>query len=175
MIADEDRSERLFLALRPPAGTITRIAEECAALRVGTGIVPDDRLHVTLAMIGDFPSLPSMLVDRIRNVAATIARPAFHVLFDWLSFAEDRVMLTEIETSPGLEAFRLHLRGRLLGAAIPPWPGWRYRAHVTLAYGRRPGASTQIEAIRWPVDEFVLIHSSLGEGRHEVIGRWQLA
>ena len=46
---------------------------------------------------------------------------------------------------------------------------------MTLLYGERAGASEPIEPISWRADRLFLIHSRLGEARHEVAGEWPLA
>ena len=78
------------------------------------------------------------------------------------------------EPLPGLEAFRRQLRDALGLIGIKP-PHWcHYGAHMTLLYGKRPGGIVPIEPISWRVDEFMLIHSRIGAGRHYVLDRWPL-
>jgi 2'-5' RNA ligase len=43
-----------------------------------------------------------------------------------------------------------------------------------MLYDGRLVAGQPVEPIRWVVREFVLVHSLLGQTRHEVLGRWAL-
>jgi 2'-5' RNA ligase len=45
---------------------------------------------------------------------------------------------------------------------------------MTLLYGRGATVHQAIEPVAWTVRELVLVHSFLGETRHEVLGRWPL-
>lgn len=58
-------------------------------------------------------------------------------------------------------------------ARVDPPPS-SYRPHVTLGYDSREIAARPVEAVRWDVAEFVLIHSRQGASRYEVLGRWEL-
>jgi 2'-5' RNA ligase len=53
-----------------------------------------------------------------------------------------------------------------------PDPG--FTPHVSLIWSPDFLAERVVEPFSWMVDEFVLIHSIHGQGRHEVLGRWSL-
>jgi 2'-5' RNA ligase len=46
--------------------------------------------------------------------------------------------------------------------------------HLTLLYDERSIEEQQIERIGWTVTEFVLVHSLLGRGQYDILGRWPL-
>jgi 2'-5' RNA ligase len=49
-----------------------------------------------------------------------------------------------------------------------------YTPHLTLLYDDTHVARRAIEPITWTVNEFVLVRSLVGQGRHEVLARWPL-
>jgi 2'-5' RNA ligase len=50
----------------------------------------------------------------------------------------------------------------------------RITPHMTLSYRGKRIAETAIEAVRWRLQELVLIDSHVGAHRHDVIDRWPL-
>jgi 2'-5' RNA ligase len=49
-----------------------------------------------------------------------------------------------------------------------------FEPHLTLLRDRIAAPEEFIEPVRWRVQEFVLLDSVHGEGRHELLGRWAL-
>jgi 2'-5' RNA ligase len=51
----------------------------------------------------------------------------------------------------------------------------QFTPHVTVAYGRRelPHAAPVVP-VAWPVDSVALIHTVVGKGHYEQLGRWPL-
>jgi 2'-5' RNA ligase len=52
--------------------------------------------------------------------------------------------------------------------------GWTFNPHQTLAYRKGEPFQCDLESIHWEVDEFVLVHSHVGLGRHDTIAQWPL-
>jgi 2'-5' RNA ligase len=49
-----------------------------------------------------------------------------------------------------------------------------FEPHLTLLRDRIAAPEEFIEPVSWRVQEFVLLDSVHGEGRHELLGRWTL-
>lgn len=47
--------------------------------------------------------------------------------------------------------------------------------HLTLGYPAGQPFSRAIPPIEWTAADLVLIHSHLGQTRHDIVGRWPLA
>ena len=182
--------ERLFFALRPCHAAARRIAESASVLRSELGLrgklLPPERLHITLHLLGDFPYLPANVVACASRIADHVAERQPVAAFD---LSVDRAMSfrRNVGASPfaaqiGTGKAQLVELWLALGAALRqsgfPLPRTRpsqFTPHVTLMYGD-PVASVQpITPISWTANEFVLIHSLLGRGQHVQLGHWPLA
>lgn len=135
-----------------------------------------ESLHLTLAFIGGIA--PERLTT-LRDIAATIRLPAFHLLFDrlqclprkkiaWASAGKLPVVLAELaailETQLKAGGFRTEERP--------------FAAHVTLLRNANCPADAIDDSLRieWPVRDFVLVESERKpEGAsYRIIGRWPL-
>jgi 2'-5' RNA ligase len=136
-------------------------------------------LHVTLHGIGEYDGLPRDVVERAKRAGAAILAKPFDVVFDRaMSFNRKRngrplVLCTGNEVA--LLAFH-----QLLGEAMKN-VGFRritshFKPHMTLLYGDRMLTERSIEAVRWNVRDFVLVHSLRGRGQSKYIdlARWPL-
>ncbi|CAJ0812044.1 RNA 2',3'-cyclic phosphodiesterase [Ralstonia flaminis] len=182
-------AHRLFLAIKPDAGTAERIARVVEQLRPAVGFkgkaLRPERLHITLYHLGDFVQAPpDDLVARTRLAAEGLALPAFDVTFDQVvSFHGRRdhrpFVLLGGESESGangttaLMAFQLALGEALQHAGLPV-PLGHFKPHITLLYDRGGFAPKPVEPMTWTVREFVLIHSWLGKTRYDELGRWTL-
>ena len=133
---------------------------------------------MTLHHLGDFAGLPQPLLEGARTAAASVAvapvqarfdrvgsfrgRPGKHP-FVLLGEAGSAVMQLHAELGERLAMMGLIRRER---AFVP---------HVTLLYDARTVVPQMIEALSWPVHDFVLIHSLLGRTEYRELGRWSLA
>lgn len=171
-------ARRLFFALWPSPALRRKLADENAALLLGSGgkPIPDANLHVTVIFLGE---QPAQRLDDILEAAASASVPAFTLSFDRAeSWSRSRVLvLSATRTLSELAALvdRLHIS--LLGRQIQ-LKREEYRPHVTLARKLpRTWPPRPIEPLQWPVQEFVLAESVPGaEGpRYEVLARWPLA
>jgi 2'-5' RNA ligase len=166
---------RLFFAIWPDSTAVdalARLAVEVAG-RTGGRATPADKIHLTLAFLGE------VAAERSGDVAAAgeavRARP-FELEFDTLGWFRgarvawigcSRPAQELLEAHALLEA-RLRDRGFILeDRAFAP--------HVTLARKiRRSVPRAAVAPIRWPAREIALVQSGEGTGRYTTIGRWAL-
>jgi len=160
---------RLFLALWP--GTRERASllayqQQCAWPR-GSSPVKAERLHLTLHFIG--------AVERSRGpeIAAGLQLPvAAAGTFDAFELSLTRAeiwprglaVLRAPEVPDALQQLHADL-GKALRALHLPVESRPLRPHVTLA--RRAAASLlpkEPPSLRWPIDSYVLVESTLGAG-----------
>jgi RNA 2',3'-cyclic 3'-phosphodiesterase len=164
-------AHRLFFALRPPVHEARMIGLLRDDLEDTHGAVANDRLHLTLAITDDFPSLPKGHAARMREVGEDIAVGPLTVTLDRLSAARTSVALRPSHGNPALRDLHRTLDARMGGLTRADW---RFNPHVTLAYRKGEPWTRTIDSIRWEARELVLIHSHVGETRHDEIGRWPL-
>lgn len=136
------------------------------------------RLHVTLQKLGEFAAAPPAdLVARASEAAARIQVAAFELAFDEvlnLGNPADPVLALSGGTGkeviePLWDALRLSLaRAGIKSPATPALP------HMTLIYGSSALERQPVPSLCWPVNELVLVHSLLGQGKHRHLGRWRL-
>ncbi|NMV42094.1 RNA 2',3'-cyclic phosphodiesterase [Ralstonia insidiosa] len=176
-------AHRLFLAIKPDAGTAEHIARLVEQLRPVVGFkgkaLRPERLHITLYHLGDFVQAPPEdLVARTRLAAERLALPAFDVTLDQVvSFHGRRdhrpFVLLGSDGVSELMAFQSALGEALQHAGLPV-PLEHFKPHITLLYDRGGFAPKPVEPVTWTVREFVLIHSWLGKTRYDELGRWTL-
>lgn len=179
-------TDRLFLALFPPPDVAQRIADDWQQRRRELGlkgrIVEADRLHVTLAHLGDHPGLPPGLELAARQAAATlVGQMAFEVCFDRLdNFRKGRDghihVLCTSDGAAALQAFHAALTTALQRAGLARWMDKRagFTPHVTLQYGDQAVPSQPVEPVRWRVEGFVLVNSKMGRHEHHHLASWPL-
>ncbi len=169
----------LFFAILPPASALPHIEHVAQALRQQHGLtakpVRADRLHVTLQSLGGFDeAVPRNFVEAASTAASTLVVPRFEVMFDKaLSFpGSGAFVLRGGDAAAPISAFRNALGGALAQAGLRAQPS--KTAHMTLAYGGRLIPEQRIEPVRWMAEDFVLIHSLVGQGVHRHLGSWPL-
>ena len=174
-------TDRLFFGLFPDAATAARIREVGEELRRNHGLTgrvhAQDRLHVTLFHLGDYPGLPPALVKSAMAAAEVMEAAAFEVTFDHAtSFSgaprNRPFILKGGEGLAELCDYRQALGLALAGQGVKTTPA--YTPHVTLLYDDRIIEPDPITPISWTVRELVLVRSLIGKGVHEHIGRWRL-
>ena len=166
----------LFLAIFPNAEDAASIAalntqfDDHLSLK-GTP-VDAHRLHVTLHDLGGYDAVPRKKVQAALEAAATVAPPSFHVVFDQaMTYANAKAfVLCGEEGVAELADFRQRLGEALADAGLKPERS--FTPHMTLAYTRRKVEKHAIAPVRWTAGSFALIDSHVGEGVHEVLGRW---
>lgn len=175
----------LFFALVPDpqaAQGVARLAEAlCREHGLQAPPLPASRFHVTLHDLGDFDAagVPSDRVARACEAAAKLVSPSLELVFDRvLSFsgrtgaAHPLVLRCNEAGDAGIAALRDELGRVLVDHGIPHQPAGT--AHMTLLYDRAGVAEQSIPPWRWTVQELALVHSHVGQGRHERRGTWAL-
>jgi 2'-5' RNA ligase len=172
----------LFFALRPDpdaAGRAVRLAED---LRRSHGMtarpVGRERLHMSLNPLGRWDEAPAEMIARACEAASQVrARPFVVALDRIMSFqATDRrpLVLTGEDGVIGALALYSAIHAALGEAGLAPRAERIITPHVTLLRDTRAAPEAFVEPVSWRVDEFVLIESWPGEGRHDIRGRWRL-
>jgi 2'-5' RNA ligase len=177
MSRSENAESRLFLAVVPDPSAAERIHRLAGALkrahRFSGKLMAPESLHISLFFLGE---CEDQLVRLACDAASNVRAQPFDVWFDRSATFRGRpgnrpfVLIGD----SGLEGVR-SLR-RSLGAALAK-KGMRrlarreFTPHVTLLYAEREVEENPIEAIRWTVSDFVLVHSLRG---HRHLARWPL-
>lgn len=176
-------TDALFLALVPPAAKILLIGERTQQLRKDHGLrgrpLAPSCLHVSLHGLGTHHGVPSSLIDVASAAAASVRMPPFDVNFDRaLSFTNKRrtrpFVLRASRGTVALSAFRCALGEAMTKAGLGRWVTRHFTPHMTLLYDRILVEEHEIETLNWTVTEFVLVHSFVGQGRHDHLARWPL-
>lgn len=174
-------NDRLFFALFPDSEAVERILALAERIRSQEGLegrpLLPDRLHVTLAHLGDFHGVPQRIVEIAGEAAASLAAESrFDVTLDRVvSFSgrdQKPLVLVGREGVVALSAFRDRLKSALLKSGLKVDP--RFKPHVTLSYDRKSIAEHAVEPIAWTAGEFVLVHSLVGKSKHVHLRRWPL-
>ena len=153
-------SQRLFFALWPDdALRHTLYKETRHAVRASGGKpVPAENFHITLAFLGH---LDAGGVAAARVAADSTQGEPFELVLDRPGFWPDArvVWLAPASVPEAGSRFAADLRQalRARGVAVDLRP---FLPHVTLARKvSKPGNPGSVHPIRWPVREFVLVHS----------------
>lgn len=176
--------DALFFALRPTAAAAARIAAiaECLRTRSAAHFRPiaSARMHVSLQGFGRYVSVPEEIVRRASAAAARVSATPFTLALDRIeTFGRGEgprpLVLTASDGAVRLHEFHERL-GLALATAGLRSPATRvYTPHLTLAYVRDVVPGRHIEPVAWTVDEFLLVRSMQGRGKHLVAGCWRLA
>lgn len=150
---------RLFFALWPPADTAASLAKWASEAQRKTGgkTTPQDKIHVTLAFLGETdPKRATKAAERVRAQAHKLpieqARYWRENNIVWAGPRETPPALKALFDSLSIELFREEF-------ILERRP---FAAHVTLIRKARAAKSLPpLPALDWPVDEFVLVRSSL--------------
>jgi RNA 2',3'-cyclic 3'-phosphodiesterase len=166
-------SDRLFLAIVPPAEVAERIARLTRHLKIGHELtgkpLQPEHLHVTLCHLGDGVGVPTDVVAMATERAASIAMPSFKVGFDRVgSFKNGAFVLRGDESLIGLEILQQRLSDSLDGR---PQRARSFTPHMTLLRDAHCVPDHDIEPIEWQVKEVVLVHSLLGKTTHRHLAR----
>lgn len=172
----------VFFAIRPSGDAASVVLERAKALQREQGLksklLDPDRLHLTLAWIGDIPKLPQANIDVARRIASGITAKPFVVALDRaLSFRGNKkrpLVLVGGDGVAGLRLFCEMLAKELKRVGCPVLKASQYEPHMTLLWDEIAVAEHVIEPVRWTVSDFVLIHSLQGRAQHVELGRWPL-
>jgi 2'-5' RNA ligase len=141
---------RLFFACWPPDGVARALAHWAGEVQreCGGRAVPPDRIHLTLAFLGDAD--PAMA----RETARAVRIPASRFLLEQARYwGHNRIVWVGPSETPS----PLVQLARALGEKRD------FAAHVTLIRkARPPKALLPVPALEWPVTQFTLVNSVLG-------------
>ncbi|MET3177539.1 UNVERIFIED_ORG: 2'-5' RNA ligase [Variovorax guangxiensis] len=168
----------LFFAIVPAshdAASIAALGERMNSQHALKGTLVDaHRLHVTLFDLGGYPSVPADKVALASKAAASMVPPTFDIVFEKaMSYTKGALVLCadDDEGVSALKAFRQRLGEALADAGLKPPRS--FTPHMTVVYARRKLEKHALEEpVRWTAASLVLIDSHVGEGVHEVLGRW---
>jgi len=164
---------RLFFAIRPPEDARPYFLEE--QRRFGPGrAVREEYLHLTTALSNDYQIFPSVLANRMLAIGDWVIADQFRVVLDQVVATRHSVAMCASEKLRSFAALSRVLALGMIRAQVPIRAGWRSRPHATLLYRRGEPLQQCIDPTSWTVTEFLLIHSHVGFGLHEELGRWPL-
>lgn len=176
----------LYFMLYPPAVIAqgaARLLDVIGGLRTGVSApMPPDRMHITLQALRRYVQrIPASVLQMARTVGGMLDEVPFQVSLDVLqsrSSESDRGTVELAGRGRGvqpLRQFHRHLCGALHYAGFPEDMIRRsFYPHITLDYRHVPVARRAVTPFAWHVTEFCLVVSYFGEGRHEILARWQL-
>jgi len=168
---------RLFVGLQPTLPVLGQLRQAGEALQAelapGGRRVPAEKLHLTLAFLGDFHGEDA--VRRALAAGALVDESRIEFELDHAASLGARQPLWVFTgASPPFE--RLHaglLRGLHAHGLRPQDEARAFLPHVTwLRNARKRLARTVIAPIAWSAREFVLYDSC--RGKYEVLARWPL-
>jgi len=175
------QSHSLFFAILPDAATAARIMPIAEELRARHGLpeklLAARRLHVTLLEVWPTRPLPPppSLKESARRAAADVLSAPFDIVFDRaLRFSGSGAFVLGSGGDDGIAAlktFRQRLIAELAKHGIRV-PRSSFTPHMTLLYTDRHVAQHPTDPLRWTAADFALVHSHVGETRHELVGRW---
>ena len=168
---------RLFFALEVPEETRFELDKFGVTLERPWKPVPPERMHITLAFMGQVPETKlAEVIKAVEDIA--FACSSFNVeISDTSCFPENgepKVLYAKVQGGEALNQLAEKLReglGELVDAK-------KFKAHLTLARSRGGWARKILRKFRgsWSVDNFVLLQSQLSEKepRYELIRRFTL-
>jgi len=174
--------DNFFLAAQPdsqPADRFLTLAQHlCKEHRLTGRILGKQRFHVSLLNLGQFDGMPSWLLDFARCTAQRVSVPIFRATFSrGLSFARTGRESPFVVVGGDLSGFNALFHAQCAAARHLGMPikQRNFTPHMTLLYDAKQIAKQSIETVEWTVQEFVLIHSYVGQHRYDILGRWDLA
>lgn len=176
--------ERLFFCVMPDdeaSGEVMQLGDRLFVQhRLGGSRLRQDRLHMSLHPVGDYPRLPTKVIYAASRAARAVLMAPFEIRLRAVQSFEPaphkRSRRPLVLLGEGGDA--LPTLFRTLGTAMLQNglnAAASFTPHMTLSYGPQPVPMQPIEPIRFQATDFVLIHSRLGLTRYEVIDRWPLA
>jgi RNA 2',3'-cyclic 3'-phosphodiesterase len=179
-------SDKLFFGLRLPAENADQAYRIGQDVRDAHGLhcrsIGRDRLHLSLFGFNSPRVVTQGVIDTLRWVGAAVVMPQFRIeLNRTMSFGkksdkQDRpfVLAGDDWTTSGIVMLRQQIICALRLAGSRAIISVSFNPHMTLFWGRHNLGEQPIEELGWTAQEFVLIHSYRGLGKHEVLGRWPL-
>lgn len=165
---------RLFFAIKPARHAIPAI--ESAQRRYCPGRpVKAAHLHVTMEIFDDHIGVPEELIERLIAIGDDIDMPGFLLSLGRVVGTTRSVALRPNGRSTGLALLQRAIHERVIAAGLSARQDWSFNPHMTLGYRDEAAFTRSIDPILWQVEELVLVHSHVGETRHDIVGRWDLS
>lgn len=166
---------RLFVAVRPPAPVLARIAELPRVAETGVSWVPAEQWHVTLRFLGDADV--DAVIGALEAASPTLGRlPVLQAVLGPVVSKLGRQVICLPVAGLDVLAAVVGEATAALGRAVDPRP---FQGHLTLARLRHRGACRlaghPLQATFVPT-EIELVSSVLGRtgARHEVVRAFPL-
>jgi len=168
------QAHRYFFALRPDRQTAHRIHAFAVATLGEKGLLPPERLHVTLALTPDFPVPQPALMAALVQAGDSVAAPPFTLRLDRLSIGARTAALRPAKAIPALRTLQAAIAHEMKRAGAAMRPDWQFHPHLTLRYRADTPSRRAVDDFGWAVEGFVLLESLVGLSRHVLRGRWPL-
>jgi 2'-5' RNA ligase len=175
--------DNLFFGLLSQANSAVEINKTAGGLRHLLGLngrlIERERLHVSLHMVGRYDGLPNSILERAFEAGAMVSTSSFPLVFDRVMSFDTHRDKRPVVLRPGYDLARLSALHDVLGKAmirarIGRYVVSRFAPHMTLLYDSRLVRERPIEPIRMHVQDFVLVHSLVGQSRYIELARWPL-
>ena len=146
---------------------------------VGGRLLEAERLHVSLFAVGTYVDVrPDEDIARWCRAAAAVQCRASEIVFDRIATFGGEGNPLVLKSADDVGSAGLLALHQALGIALADTgeriKRQRITPHMTLSYRGKRIAETTIEAVRWRLQELVLIDSHVGAHRHDVVDRWPL-
>jgi 2'-5' RNA ligase len=174
----------VFLALYPPSEAVDQIARLTDQLFQADVLrgrrAPRERLHITLARLGGYPDLPWRRIIQAREALANLQRPSFVLVLDRImgfknGAGQRPCVLTGDDGLVGVFMLRDAVGEALTKAGLSLGHKRGALPHLTLSREAELTPEAFIDPVSWRAQEFCLVDSPQGEGRHNILDRWPLA
>jgi RNA 2',3'-cyclic 3'-phosphodiesterase len=175
--------DNLFFGLLSPADPAMEISNAADGLRRLYGLngrlIEPERLHVSLHAIGLYDGIPNHSVERAYEAGAMVSISPFPLVFDRVVSFDNKREKRPLVLRPGYDLASLFTLHYVLGEAmkrtgVGGYVTSRFTPHMTLLYDGRVVRERPIEPIRMDVQDFVLVHSLVGQSRYIELARWPL-
>ena len=167
-------TNRLLFALKPARSALAGLA---AARRnyCPASAIPDSHWHITLDLVNDLGTVSDGILRRLLAAGSLVDAAGFIVRLERIVGLRGWVGLRAARRSAAVNRLHGAVRSAMLGTGLQPRDGWTFNPHLTLGYPAGQPFSRAIPPIEWTAADLVLIHSHLGQTRHDIVGRWPLA
>lgn len=174
----EPPKHRAFLALKPDDAAAGQAGELAVRLMRANGLagklLKPKNFHISLPLVWEGAEFPAKFAEMVSARVRVVRMPPFEIVLDMaMSFRQPTRHALVLGTTRSV-ADIYALNRQLVMAMGSKVRGGSFNPHMTLLYASRPVEKQPIEPVRWTAREFVLIHSFIGLGRHEIAARWPL-
>lgn len=179
--AAESVTHNIFFALVPDDATRGSMVRTSETLRArhdlqGRWLKPE-RYHMTLHFLGAHSELPQARIAAACEAAGRVQLPGFDLVLDCAGhFHRGIGWLGCMRAAGPLLQLWEALHRELAHAGVDLQGHEVFKPHVTVVRDAHPALPAEpVGPIAWPVREFVLIDSVLGErNEYSPLGRWRL-